>query len=443
MSKPSLPPRNSSAASAALFERALKVMPGGSTRSTLFFAPHPPYARSGAGTGVVDEDGLAYVDFANNFFSQIHGNAHPEIVAAIAGAAASGVSFGLPTRWEVELAELLVARVPAFEQVRFANSGSEAVMTALKAARAYSGRPGLAKIEGAYHGSYDHAEVSLDPKPESWGEASDPARISYVAGAPQAVLDDTVVIPFNDAEAARRILAANAHRLAAVLFDPLPPRAGMVPASVEFVAALVETARAHGVLVVMDEVVSFRLSHGGAHPLWGIDPDLTALGKMIGGGLPVGAVAGRAEVMKVFDGRSGKAPLPHGGTFTANPLTMAAGLAALRLADAPAIERINALGERLRARVHAGARAAGLAIQVAGMGSLFRVHLTDRRIDGYRAAWLPPEEAARLAAVHRRLLAAGFLVTPNISGAISTPTTQAEVDALALALVEAVAAEAG
>ena len=433
--------KNSSAASAALFERALKVMPGGSTRAPQFFQPFPPYMAYGQGAKLVDEDGFAYLDLSNNFFSQIHGNAHPRIVEAIAQAASKGVSFGTPTKLEVELAEHLVDRGAAFERLRFCNSGSEAVMGVIKAARAYTGKPAVAKIEGAYHGSYDHVEISLDPKPESWGEASSPGLVHYVQGGPQALLGDTVVIPFNDAEAARAIIAANADRLAAVLLDPLPPRVGMVPATQAFVDAIVQTAREHGVLVALDEVVSFRLSWAGAHPLWNIDPDLVALGKMIGGGLPIGAVAGKAEVMEVFDGRAGKAAVPAGGTFTANPVTMAAGLAALQLADQAALTRIDALGDRLRAGVAAGAAKAGLALQALGRGSMFRVHLTDRPIDGYRAAWVGPEEGARLARVHRALLDQGFMLTPNLSGAISTPTTEADIDAFVAALIACAAAE--
>ncbi|MCC7273028.1 MAG: aspartate aminotransferase family protein [Alphaproteobacteria bacterium] len=427
--------RNSTARSDALFERALKVMPGGSTRATIFFAPHPPYADHGTGARVVDVDGNALLDFTNNFFSAIHGHANPAILRAIAETAARGVSFGLPTETEVLLAEHICARSPAFEAIRFANSGSEAVLTAIKAARAATGRPAIAKIEGAYHGSYDHVEVSLDSRPGTWGEAA-PAGTKYARGTPDAVLADTVVVPFNDATACVRLLEANADRLAGVLFDPLPSRVGLIPATPEFTAALRETTRRLGILLIVDEIVCFRLSHGGAHPLWALDPDLVTLGKIIGGGLPIGAVAGKRAVMDMFDVRPGKAPVPHGGTFTANPVTMAAGLASLEQLDRAAYDRLNALGERLRGRIAAAIAASGVPAQVTGMGSLFRVHPHARPIADYRSCYPSDAEKALLARLHPWLLEAGFLVTPNISGALSTPMTEADVDALAEALGE-------
>src|SRR5262249_27084206 len=192
----------------------------------------------------------------------------------------------------VELAEEICRRNPAFQQLRFANSGTEAVLAAIKAARGYTGRPKIAKIEGSYHGAYDHAEVSLDSAPANWGEGA-PAKIAYSKGTPPAVLADTVVIPFNDADAARRLIAEHGRELACVLIDLMPSRVGLVPASGEFVTALRKATRAHGVLLVFDEVITFRLAPGGLQQRYGVAADLTALGKIIGGGFPVGAVAGR------------------------------------------------------------------------------------------------------------------------------------------------------
>ncbi|MGE0717155.1 MAG: aspartate aminotransferase family protein [Alphaproteobacteria bacterium] len=434
--------RNSTAASDALYERALEVMPGGSTRATLFFPPHPPYARHGAGAAIMDVDGNRLLDFTNNFFSAIHGHANPAVVRAIAETAAKGVSFGLPTETEVLLAEHICARSPAFEQIRFSNSGSEAVVTAIKAARAATGRPAIAKIEGAYHGSYDHVEVSLDSRPANWGDAT-PINTKYARGTPDAVLADTVVIPFNDVDACIRILETHGARLAGVLLDPLPSRVGLIPATAEFVKALRETTRRLGILLIVDEIVCFRLSHGGAHPLWDLDPDLVTLGKVIGGGLPIGAVAGKRAYMEMFDVRPGKAPVPHGGTFTANPVTMAAGLASLEQLDPAAYDHLNGLGERLREGIARAIAAAGAPAQVTGMGSLFRIHPHARPIADYRSSYPTDAEKALLTRLHARLLESGFLVTPNLSGALSTPMTAADVDALAAAIGEALEAEAG
>lgn len=430
--------RNSTARSDALYERALEVMPGGSTRATIYFAPHPPYADHGRGARIVDVDGNSLIDFTNNFFSAIHGHANPKIIRAIADTAAKGVSFGLPTETEVLLAEHICARAPALETIRFANSGSEAVLTAIKAARAHTGRPAIAKIEGAYHGSYDHVEVSLDSKPANWGAAT-PENTKYARGTPDAVLSDTVVIPFNDVAACERLLRANASRLAGVLFDPLPSRVGLIPASAEFTAVLRDVTRQLGIVLIVDEIVCFRLSHAGAHPLWSLDPDLVTLGKIIGGGLPIGAVAGKRAIMDMFDARPGKAPVPHGGTFTANPVTMAAGLASMEQLDVPAYERLNALGDRLRARLTTAIDRSGVPGQVTGMGSLFRLHAHVRPIADYRSCYPTEAESDLLKRLHAWLLDQGFLVTQNVSGALSTPMTEADVDALADATGEGLA----
>lgn len=421
--------RNSLARSEDLFERALKVMPGGSTRAAGFFDPHPPYAQSGLGARITDVDGNSYLDFSNNFFSLIHGHAHPEIVAAIQRQVSSGTSFPLPTETEVLLAEEICGRSPALQAIRFANSGTEGVMAAIKAARAFTGRPAIAKIEGAYHGSYDHAEISLDGAPENWGKPDSPERIAYARGTPTAVVSDTIVIPFDDEEACCRILEANADRLAAVLVDLQPSRVGMIPASRSFIQALRSITQRLGILLIVDEVVTFRLSHAGAHPLWDLVPDLVVLGKVIGGGMPIGAVAGRRDVMDVFDSRGRKPDVAHGGTFTANPLTMAAGLTALRLLDKPAIERLNQLGERLRTGITAQAQACGLPAQVTGVGSFFRVHLTATPVTNYRSSYPSERAKQQITKLHRTLLENGFLVTPNVSGVISTPMTETDIDA--------------
>ena len=423
--------------SAAAFERARRVIPGGSMRQATYFPPHPPYAASGEGCRVTDLEGRTVLDCANNFFSLIHGHAFPPVLAALTDAMARGTAFGLPTPLETELAEMIRSRAPRLEQVRFCNSGTEAVMFAVKAARALTGRDKVAKFEGAYHGAYDHMEVSLDSDPSNWGEAA-PNAVPYVRGTPRAVLNDTVILPFNDAERCAAIIAAHGKDLACVVLDALASRLGMVRADPEFLAAQQGACRRHGVLLILDEVITFRLSHGGVQEAFSIEPDLTSLAKVIGGGLPVGAVAGKAELMAVFDHTKGKPAVAQGGTFAANPLTMAAGIAALRALDRAAIERLNRLGDRLRTRVNEALRGDGLPAQVTGWGSLFRLHLTARPIRDYRSCWLPPERKPLLAAVHGAMLARGVLMTPNCSAALSTPMGEAEIDTIAAHLVDAV-----
>ncbi|MBK1658537.1 aspartate aminotransferase family protein [Paracraurococcus ruber] len=426
---------NSLAASAGLYQRARRIMPGGATRVTIWWPPHPPYAVSGQGCRVTDADGRVFLDFSNNFFSLIHGHAHPAIVAAVQAQAARGMAFGLPTQLDVELAEAICGRgVPGLSQIRFCNSGSEAVMFAIKAARAATGRPKIAKMEGGYHGAYDHVEVSYDSGPANWGAPDAPARNAYTKGTPPGVLADTVVLPFNDLPASLALIEAHARDLAAVVLDPIPSRVGMVPGTPDYLQGLQAACRRHGILLILDEIICFRLHPQGAQTLFGLQPDFTTLGKIIGGGQPVGAVAGTRDAMAVFDASMGRPVVPHGGTFSANPITMAAGIASLRLLDAAAHRHLDVLGEAVRDRMRAAIAAAGVPGQVTGMGSLFRLHLHDRPIRTYRDAYPTQAESARQSALFGFLLAHGILTTPNISGALSTPMTAAEVEEFGAAL---------
>jgi glutamate-1-semialdehyde 2,1-aminomutase len=328
-------------------ERAAAVLPGGNTRSTVFVPPQPPYAVRGDGCRLVDADGHTVIDLQANMSALVHGHGHPAIVGALSAAARELVSAGLPTESEVALAAHLVDRIAAIERVRFANSGTEAVMAALRLARAWTGRPAVLRFEGCYHGAYD-------------GVLNSPR------GVPPGLAADTVLVPYGDMDALERAVGEHGPRLACILVDLMPNRAGLRPAAPEFASALQRAARSAGALLVVDEVITFRLEHGALHSAYGLRPDLVTLGKAIGGGLPVGAFGGRADVMALFDPH-GPDPLEHGGTFTANPPTMRAGLAALELLSAAEITRINALGDRLR-----GALAAR-GWTVNGRGSLTRV----------------------------------------------------------------------
>jgi glutamate-1-semialdehyde 2,1-aminomutase len=418
--------------SRALYGRALNSLPGGNTRTTVFMKPFPIYAARGAGCRVWDVDGNEFIDCINNFTSMIHGHAHPALIEAATEQLALGSAFGLPTESEVDLAELLVSRLPSADQIRFANSGTEAVMMALKAARAFTGRPKIAKCEGAYHGSYDYAEVSLDPTPAAWG-GNAPVSVAYAKGTPENVLADVVTIPFNDIEAAVSLIREHGPELACVLVDPMPNRAGLAPADKAYLEALRQVTREVGALLIFDEVISFRLGYHGAQGLWGIDPDLTTLGKIMGGGFPVGAIAGAKRFMAVFDPTSGKPALPHGGTFSANPVTMRAGLAAMQLLDRPAFERLDAIGQAVRDGINDAFRKAGVAGGTVGLGSLLKIHFTDRPIRDYRSAYMSDEETKRQAVFNTGLLNRGVLAAGYGLMALSTPMTDADVDAIIVA----------
>jgi glutamate-1-semialdehyde 2,1-aminomutase len=416
--------------SATLARQAQAVLPGGNTRTTVWMSPYPPYADSGEGCWLTDVDGDRRLDCLSNYTALIHGHAHPRIVQAATRCLAKGASFPMPTPEEIELASLLVDRLPSVERVRFTNSGSEAVMMAIKAARGFTGRPKIAKFEGAYHGSYDFAEVSLSSTPENWGTAAAPASIAYSRGTPRGVLDDVVVLPFNRPELAVARIEREARDLAAVLLDPMPNRAGLMPARRDFLDAIREVTRKHGIVLIFDEVITLRVGYHGAQGVFGVNPDLTTMGKIIGGGFPVGAVGGSAEVMAVFDPTSGSTAVPHGGTFNGNPVTMAAGLAAMTLLDRPAFERLDDLGAKLRASLEDCFARIGLPGRVTGAGSLFRIHATNREFVDFRSTRLEPAEDERQERIVRRLLEHGVLVGSAGLGCLSTVMGDSELEAL-------------
>lgn len=267
--------------SKAEFERSMRITPGGSMRAAPFFPPHPPYAAFGSGCWITDIDGRRLFDCANNFFSLIHGHAFAPIVQALHAVIDTGTAFGLPTPWETALAETISVRSPKLEQVRFANSGTEAVMFTVKAARAITGRPMIAKFEGAYHGAYDYVEVSLDSSPDNWGDGA-PNSVPYAKGTPLSVAADVLVLPFADARRCAELIAAHHDRLAAIIVDPLASRVAMVPMRPDVRDAVHDAANKYGILLVLDEVVSYRLGYHGAHAELGFEPDLVALGKSLG-----------------------------------------------------------------------------------------------------------------------------------------------------------------
>lgn len=419
-----------------LYERAVRVLPGGVSRNAVLRRPHPFYAVKGEGCHVTDIEGVRRIDFANNVASLIHGHAHPEIVGAVAEQTARGTAFTFATEIEVEFAEHLCGRVPGFDRIRFVNSGTEAIMCCLKAARAFTGRPKIAKVEGAYHGLYDYAEVSQTASPANWGAAAHPNSVPVAQGTPNSALNDVIVIPFNDSVVARTILDEHAQELACVLVDPLPHRVGLTPAAEEFIETLRRWTSANGALLVFDEVITFRSEYGGAQQWFQVRPDLTALGKMIGGGFPVGAIAGRAEVMDVLNPLAEKVLFPHSGTFSANPVTMAAGLAAMNLFDSAAVTRLNQLGDRARRQITEAIRQADIPACVTGAGSLFRIHLKPEPPTNYRQAFALPEESRWLRGLLDGLFADGIMLIGTGTGALSTPMTGNEIDRLSDVLLK-------
>lgn len=410
-------------------------MPGGVSRNTVLRTPHPLYAAKGEGCYVTDVEGVRRIDFANNMAALIHGHAHPTLVAAVTEQLHKGTAFTLATEVEVEFAELMCARTPGFDMIRFCNSGTEAVMNCLKAARAFTGRPKIAKMEGSYHGLYDFAEISQTASPANWGDVNQPNSVPVAYGTPQSVLDDVVVLPFNDVERAIALLDRNARDLACVLLDPMPHRIGLRPANKEFVAALRKWTKENDILLVFDEVITYRSCYTGAQEWYGVTPDLTAMGKMIGGGFPVGAFAGRKEVMAVMDPFAEKVLFPQGGTFSANPVTMVAGLTTMKMFDQVAVAKVNALAERARRQIVEAIKVVDIPGCVTGGGSMLRVHMKAEVPGDYRSAYVGPAEARLIKVLLDHLFANGIVPINTCSLAVSTVMSEKEVDVLSEAML--------
>jgi len=424
-----------SARSRVLHEEALAVMPGGNSRTTTFFDPYPFYITRGEGARIWDADGVERLDFNGNYTSLILGHANPQVVKAIQDAAASGMSFPGPTEHEVRLADLLTARIPGMEVVRFANSGTEATMHAVRVARAFTGRSKIAKFEGAYHGTHDWVLVSVAPDPATAGSRKRPKSVAWSAGVPPMVLKHVVTLPWNDAEACAKILERQGSDIAALLVDPLLANAGLIPLREGFLERLREVTQRLGILLIFDEVISFRIARGGAQERFGIRPDLTTLGKIIGGGLAVGAFGGRTDVMTYYDPRDGRGRINHGGTFNANPLTMAGGIATMEQLTAEAYARLDALGDRLRDGVRRLLRTRRYPGQVTGMGSLFWIHHTKKKLGDYRST--RPDDPQAPVRTFLGLVNEGVLLSQRGLGACSLAMADADVDRFVQALASA------
>ncbi len=417
-----------------LFNQASKVLPGGVSRNTIFRKPHPFYAEKGQGCYVTDVEGVTRIDFANNMASLIHGHAYPAIVDAVSAQLAKGSCFTMATEAEVNYAQLLCDRVPSFDKIRFVNSGTEAVMAMLKASRAYTGKAKIAKVEGAYHGAYDYAEVSQTANPSNWGDIDKPSSIPVAVGTPEKALDDVVIIPFNDVERAIKILDQHKDEIACILVDLLPHRVGLIPASNEFINALHKWTRENKSLLAFDEVITFRTNFSGAQQNYDVNPDLTAMGKVIGGGFPAGALAGCDEVMKVLDPTEPKVLLPHSGTFSANPITMTAGFSAMKEFDQLAVNKLNDLAIYAKEEISKAIKDVGISACVTGAGSMFRVHLKPEPPKNYREAYVDKREGALITKLLDHLFDNGVMLINTCSATLSTAMGKKEIDVLVAAL---------
>ena len=410
-----------------MFERAKASLPGGNTRTGVYYPPFPIYAERGEGVYLTDLDGHRLLDFVNNNTALILGHAHPAVVQALQEQIARGTGFSRPLPLEVEMAELLRERIPSLERLRFASSGTEAVLNALRVARAFTGKSKIAKFEGAYHGVDEYAMVShVPPLGPELGPPDRPNPYPSSAGITPAAMDQVVILPFNNPEACEAIVTDHADDLAAVIVDPLSTGAGMTLPVDGFLTRLREITERAGVLLIFDEIISFRVTRGGAQKLFGVRPDLTCMGKVVAGGTPGSVFGGRADVLCQYDPTTGDPGIPQSGTYNANPLAMVAGLTTLRLLTPEAFGKLDRLTRRLGSELEAVFSEARLQAQVTTVGSLLRVHFLPEKPRNYR------EAAAEDASIHRWLFFA--LLSRGIywkqGGNVSLPMEEAHIDQL-------------
>ena len=422
--------------SKAIYNRAVRVITGGVSRNTIYRAPYPIYAASAKGSYIKDIDGTERLDFANNMASLIHGHSHPKITEAVTKQMQNGTAFTMGSDAEVQFAELLTSRASSFEKIRFVNSGTEAVMTMLKASRAYTGKSKIAKAEGAYHGTYDFAEISQTANPNNWGIVDKPNSVPVAQGTPPNVLNDVVIFPYNDIERTIKLLDENANDLACVLIDPVSHRIGMFAAEDDYIKAIYKWTRENNCLLVFDEVVTFRVTYSGAQEKLSVKPDLTALGKIIGGGFPIGALAGRSEIMEVLDQRHSLIRQPHSGTFSANPISTTAGRVAMEMYDKNAVEKLNSLTIIAKKQIMEAIKIADVPVSITGAGSMFRFHLSETAPKSYRETYQDKNIKRVIDEIIDYLFFTENIIMINtLSCMFATSLTQHDVDKLSNAVL--------
>ena len=407
--------------SRAVFAEAGKLLPGGVNSPVRSFAGvggDPIFAASGAGSRLTDVDGNSYIDYCGSWGPLILGHAHPSVVEAVTRVAQSGLSFGLATEAEVEVAGLVSQNLPSIEMVRFVNSGTEATMSALRVARAFTKRSKIVKFEGCYHGHADGLLVQA-------GSGVATLALPDSAGVPAGYAAETLVCPFNDLEALRVLFERHGEDIAAVIVEPVAANMGVVPAAQGYLEGLRSICNNAGSLLIFDEVITgFRVGLGGYQAVAGVRPDLTCLGKIVGGGMPVGAYGGRRDLMELV---APLGPVYQAGTLSGNPLATAAGIATLRAISAPGFyDQLEAKTARLTDALRASAAAAGVAAQINRVGSLFTVFFTDGAVTDYASA--RQANTARHAAFFHKLLDSGVYFPPSQFEAVMVSAAHSEED---------------
>ncbi len=403
-----------------LYEKAKRVFPSGVSYFIRHMDPYPFYTARARGSRLVDVDKNEYIDFWMGHYALILGHSPPEIMREVKRQIEKGTHYGTCHELEITLAEQVAKMVPSAEMVRFTNSGTEASMYATRLARSYTNRDRIAKFEGGWHGGYDPLLLAVKP----------PFDLSESSGLTDGTLKDTVVLPFNDVNGVEE--AIKKEELAAVVVEPVLGAGGCIPARKEFLKALRVVCSENGTLLVFDEIITgFRLAPGGAQQFLGVLPDITVMGKILGGGFPVGAIGGTREIMELMDPLLYARPnfSFHGGTFCANPVTMTAGLATLKaLENGTIISDLNKRGAKLRQELASIFERKDVDVQVVGTSSLFHTHFTDEEIDNVHAVFRADRD--KLAQYHTHLIANGVFFLPTKTGALSAAHTKTDFEKL-------------
>lgn len=406
-----------------LHTEACKYMPGGDTRTATFFLPFPNFIKYGEGAYMYDEDGFKLLDFQNNYTSLIHGHAHPETVEAVREQIAKGSAYTAPFEKQIELSKLLTQRFPSVDMIRYTNSGTEANMHALRIARAYTGKAKIIKTEGGYHGTTDVFEASVDPNIKKAGTLDQIKVIPESRGVSENALKDVLVVPFNDIERTRKMIEEHHQEVACIIIEPIMGSAGQITPDLEYLRFLREITTQYHIVLIFDEVVTGRLSLGGAQKFYGVTPDLTTMGKIIGGGTPVGAFGGKQEIMQMYDPREKK--MYHSGTFNGNAVTMTAGLATMKAYNQEAVDYVNDLGFLFKEGVLKIYEKLGLNMKISGAGSIYNILFTDKDVKNYRDVASAHEELNKV--LYMSLLTKGIFDAERGMFCMSTAMTKEDI----------------
>ncbi|MFC1888555.1 aspartate aminotransferase family protein [Thermodesulfobacteriota bacterium] len=402
-------------------QKFLEVMPGGTTRSLSYFKPYPLHIEYGKGAYVYTHEGHKLLDVTNSYGALVLGHGDPDVADAIRASVITGIQFSAPTDTQYEMSKLLCERIPSFDKIRFCNSGTESTLFALRTARAYKKRNKILKMDGGFHGTHDCVSSSTQ-------------KDAAVLGIPKGMVEDVLSVPFNNFELLEEVLIQNRSDLACVIMEPFLGAGGVIPPKDGYLQFVRELTEKHDILLIYDEIFSYRIDTGGAQTFYGVVPDLTTVGKVIGGGLPVGVFGGKSNIMDIYCSVTTPKPLYHSGTFNGYETALRAGLATLQKYNAAEVSRLNALGELLHDKLKAGFVEIGISVEINQIGSLLNIHFHNEEIIDNESAMQSEGELLEL--LHLSLLNRGIYATPRALFILSTPMTEREIEILADTIID-------